>query len=316
MGTVPEARRAFVDSVVVQSRTWGIDGIDIDWDWEFSPNHNDLTSFLILLRDLRRAFESDAVSRNVPRLCLSATLHWTPQLASSNVSAFNSYIDLANVQAYDQAFTAYGKTLSHHAPLFKGPLGLESSSNMVSILNAWAGRGILKSKMVAGLPLFGRGWLLKTAAQHNLADPAGELIPGPEPGAWFFNEICQKIVTDKAVVVMDQNIGASYAYSDTWWTGYNNQETLATKARWAISNGYAGIYVWEISQDDFRGSCNMGKYPLLNAIRNAHPLFTAPQVKESGIVLSSASTSSPFNSGAISLSLAVFSIITKCFSFY
>ena len=40
------------------------------------------------------------------------------------------------------------------------------------------------------------------------------------------------------------------------------------KVAWVKANHYGGVFVWEISQDDFQGLGGAGKFPLLCAIRD------------------------------------------------
>lgn len=107
--------------------------------------------------------------------------------------------------------------------------------SQATVMEEWATAGVAKSKLVVGLPLYGRGWMLKSAAQHGLAAPSTAAITTSvhtgEAGSWPFFEICQRISTDKAQTVFDEGIQAAYSYTDTWWIGYDDQQTLKTKAR-------------------------------------------------------------------------------------
>lgn len=65
-----------------------------------------------------------------------------------------------------------------------------------------------------------------------------------------------------------------FTYSGNQWVGFDNQRSVRVKAAYAKSRGLAGVMVWSIEQDDARGICGMGKFPLINAVREG--LDTAP----------------------------------------
>eukprot|EP00106_Octopus_bimaculoides_P006095 XP_014773537.1 PREDICTED: acidic mammalian chitinase-like [Octopus bimaculoides] len=46
------------------------------------------------------------------------------------------------------------------------------------------------------------------------------------------------------------------------------QKTIDIFARNIVKNNFAGAFVWSLEMDDFSGSCNEGKSPLMNTIRN------------------------------------------------
>jgi chitinase len=103
------------------------------------------------------------------------------------------------------------------------------------LLELWASSGISKSKLIAGIPLYGRGWLLESADEHDLGAAAAARVFADiqikEPGVWPYSAICGRIVSDEAREVYDEEIGASYAFTNTWWIGYNDERTIKTKVR-------------------------------------------------------------------------------------
>ena len=101
------------------------------------------------------------------------------------------------------------------------------------IMLDWAAAGVDKSKLAVGLPLYGRGWMTPSSSQHGLGSPATGPITAStyttETGSWPYFEICSRIVSEKATKVFDNNIQAAYAYTGTWWMGYDDQQTIIAK---------------------------------------------------------------------------------------
>ena len=93
--------------------------------------------------------------------------------------------------------------------------------------------GLTKSKLVLGLLFYGRGWLLEDIEAHGLGASAVARVYASnhtkEAGVWSFYEICQNIKADAATNTFEEKIGASYAYNNLWWIGYNDVKTIRTK---------------------------------------------------------------------------------------
>ena len=62
---------------------------------------------------------------------------------------------------------------------------------------------------------------------------------------------------------------APYMYKDTKWVSFDNVESIKYKTQFAYDQGLAGVMVWSIDTDDFKGLCGGPRYPLLRTINNA-----------------------------------------------
>ncbi|OWA50685.1 putative Acidic mammalian chitinase [Hypsibius exemplaris] len=271
MGDRAKGLETLALSAVKMLRYWKVDGLDIYWDWEVSAFRSDEVLIPTLLQILRQVFDQESVKGNKVRLILSTTLQEASQTASINGPVTGAAADIVNAVSYDQGNTAFATlSIAHHSPLFGGPMGTPSKVNMANVLEEWNRAGIPKSKLVAGIPMYGRGWLLENADEHYLGNPSSEddleSAYTKSPGQWPFYEICQRIESDNATVEDDKRIAASYAYTDAWWVGYNNQVTIRGKVKWVKENGFGGVYASDVSQDDFMGACGV-KNPLMNSIK-------------------------------------------------
>jgi GH18 family chitinase len=102
-------------------------------------------------------------------------------------------------------------------------------------MQEWVNAGIAKSKLVVGLPLYGRGWMLSDSSSRGLSAPAIAPITvsvyTKESGSWPYFEICQRMSKEKAVNVFDTRIQAAYAYTATRWMGYDDIQTVTVKVK-------------------------------------------------------------------------------------
>lgn len=62
---------------------------------------------------------------------------------------------------------------------------------------------------------------------------------------------------------------APYMYKGLKWVSFDNEESIALKTQFAYKNRLAGVMVWSIDTDDFRGNCGGPRFPLLRTINRA-----------------------------------------------
>ena len=123
-----------------------LDGIDIDWEYptssaaKISSSPDDTKNFTLMMKAIRKAIGKK-------KLLTLATV------ANANYIDFkkiNSYIDLVNVMAYDMASAP-----KHHSALYRS----DNSGRITSheSVNAHLVAGVPLSKLVLGMPFYGRG---------------------------------------------------------------------------------------------------------------------------------------------------------------
>jgi GH18 family chitinase len=122
---------AFASSMMAIVDQFGLDGIDIDWEW---PSTADGT-------DQRYARLMEAVCTTMHaagKLCTTAVVATN---ASGIPSSTFAFVDWFNVMVYDMGAGA------SHSPY----------AGAVSAFDYWAGRGLPAAKTVLGVPFYGRG---------------------------------------------------------------------------------------------------------------------------------------------------------------
>ena len=189
MAAEPERRATFAASVANAMETFGFDGFHLDWEFpDGARQRSDFTRLLEALRETlsprgwrlsaavsagawrsRNAYEMDNVARLTDRLLIMAyDLHggWIPESAN------------------------------HHAPLherssdFSG-LDAESSVEM------WVSAGADPRKIVLGVPLYGRGWMVDSPGAQPPFKARGVAPAGPvtaEAGILSYLEICSNVL--------------------------------------------------------------------------------------------------------------------------
>jgi chitinase len=189
-----------------------------------------------------------------------------------DIPSIEASVDFINLMTYDMHGPWEPETADHHAPLRKR--SWETADNNIEYsVDYWIANGLSANKINLGLPLYGHSWKLSSDVTAPPAPAAGGGTPGPftgEEGILSYFEICLAVQNEGWQVVQDPDqLNGPYALSNTNvvnWIGFDDVAMLTTKSNFILSRGLGGAMVWEISLDDFRGSCGAGVNPLLTAI--------------------------------------------------
>ena len=137
-------------------------------------------------------------------------------------------------------------------------------------INQWTTGGCPSSKVVMGMPTYGRGFTVSGDSFTPGSPASGASAPGPYTGdAGFlgYYEICDK-VNSGWTPVFDETLQSMYAYGDGEWVGYENVQTFQLRCDFINAMELGGAMVWDISTDDVTGQkCGQGEYPLVNTLK-------------------------------------------------
>lgn len=217
MAADPVSRAAFAKDCRRVVDEYGLDGIDIDWEYPtqnsagISSSPDDTRNFSLLMRDLRK-------SLGKRRLLSCATV------ASGEYIDFPScigYLDLVNVMSYDM-----GNPPQHHSAL--RPSGISGWMTTAQAVEAHLEKGVPASKLVVGMPFYGRGdsRYARQVRSHRL-----------QPGV-------REVWSDESQVPYLANSGDTLVY------GYENARSIAAKCQYVIDRHLRGAMYWEYADDN------------------------------------------------------------------
>ncbi|KAL7300198.1 hypothetical protein TKK_0007041 [Trichogramma kaykai] len=267
------ARQTFIYSAIPYLRERGFDGLDIDW--EYPKGGDDKKNYVLLLKELREAFEAEAQEYKKPTLLLTAAVPVGPDNVKSgyDVPAVASYLDFINLMAYD-FHGKWERETGHNAPLYASSLDSEWQKQLSVDYAAalWVKLGAPKEKMVIGMPTYGRSFTLSNPSAYKVHSPAsgggkaGEYTK--ESGFLAYYEICEMLLNG-AAYVWDDEMKVPYLVHHDQWVGFDDERSIRNKMHWIKENRYGGAMVWSVDMDDFNGTvCGGGtKYPLISAMR-------------------------------------------------
>lgn len=190
------ARYRFARELAEFCKRYRLQGADIDW--EHPKSTKDVRNYNQLLADLSVTFREKK---------LSLTVSVPGRGMQISPSTF-SLLDRVHVMAYDHS----------------GPHS--TYEHAIGDLRFWMEQGASKSKLVLGVPFYGR---------NDRREAVG------------FGELIQREKVDSTTDLI---------------AGYhcNNTETIRRKTRLAVEGGFGGVMIWELSQDA------PGEHSLLRAI--------------------------------------------------
>ncbi|HEY9542410.1 glycoside hydrolase family 18 protein [Prevotella sp.] len=213
-------RMAFAKDCGRIVREFGLDGIDIDWEYPtsneagISSSPDDTKNFTLLMRDLRKVLGKG-------KLLTAATIADGKYI---DFRACMKYMDFVNIMAYDVANPPH-----HHTTLFRSPLSGRITT--AEAVEAHVRNGVPKEKLCLGMPLYGRG-------DHGNAILEKYMKTGYTGG--LYQEHWDEV--GKVPYLTD--------WSGKLVWGVENPRSIAAKCQYIIDEGLLGGMYWETTEDN------------------------------------------------------------------
>ena len=221
MASTQRRRKLFAKDCKRIVKEFGLDGIDIDWEYPSSSEAGivsspaDIDNFTQLMRELRKALGKEY-------LLSCATV---ADAKFVDFRAIEPYVDLVNIMMYDVGNPPY-----HHAALYRS-----DKSGRVTAQEAFQAHldaGMPVNKLVLGVPFYGR-------SVKGFGDTAyGALIKRTDVTRMWDD------VAKVPYLVKDGEFVCTY----------EDAESLAWKCRFVKETGMRGAMYWEYRCDDEAGT--------------------------------------------------------------
>jgi len=252
-------RMEFARSAVAIISKYGLDGVDIDWEYPaiqgeagniFRPE--DKQNFTLMFRDIR--FQLDSLEKlNNRKYLLTTAVGGFPRFVdSTEMDKAHPFLDYINLMTYD--FSGR-ESVGHHTNLYPSA-DFEKENSADKAVKAYIKAGVPAEKLVIGLAFYGRSWILsgneKPVMQHKV-------VSTTRGGG--FTYLKDSLIDQKGFkAYRDRKAKAPYLFNDSTmqFISYDDERSVKNKCRYVKKNKLGGVMFWEYSSD-------MKKY-LLTAI--------------------------------------------------
>jgi chitinase len=243
MAATDENRQAFADSCAAFLKTFPqFDGIDIDWEHPVAgglqPGQpRDAHNYVLLLAALRRAIGLDKLLT----IAAGAGPRAIDPLEYADMSAS---LDWVNVMTYD--FHSGGSRAGFNAALYNHDDPANPRLNLHDAVQAILAKGVPRSKLVAGVPFYGRGWRGVESSDLWTAGTGTLQVGGYRVIAETF------LKTPGYARHWDDVAKVPWLYHSERkeWITYEDPQSMKLKGEYVAAQSLAGAMFWELSNDN------------------------------------------------------------------
>ncbi|KAG7177549.1 Acidic mammalian chitinase-like 1, partial [Homarus americanus] len=176
MSSSASTRKIFVDSSIELLKEHNFDGLDMDWEYptQRGGKPEDKVNFISLLSDLSTALHANNMILTAAVSAGKLTID-----PAYDIPGMAKHLDIVNLMAYD-LHGAWDPYTHHQSGLYQYPddTGDNVYLNQDFAVRYWIDGGMPSTKIVLGVPLYGRCWKLDSnTEEHGYYAPARN--PGP-----------------------------------------------------------------------------------------------------------------------------------------
>ncbi len=227
-----EYRKAFANDCKAFLQKWGIDGVDMDWEfpglsWSGDPNAYDVAvdvaNHVLLMKQLRETLGNQYLL-TYAGYCMDKQ-QVTGGWRYIDIAAVAPYVDFVNIMTYDL------DAAPHHQSALYDP---SAASDCTRAVQAYLDAGMPASKLVLGIPFYGR---------HSWTEAVN------------YKKILELDPQSYKIDNWDEAASVPYVtYNGVYYCGYDNEKSIGMKGDWVLSKGMKGLMFWDYDGDDNQGT--------------------------------------------------------------
>lgn len=239
---------SFLNSTLQNVLVNGFDGLDLML--QFPTSRSEITNFALLIREFRVRLNGESTP-----LLLTATVYFSNHIFDGPsggldypTSIMSKDLDWINVASF--GFYSSTNITVFDAPLYDKSSHFSASYGIIS----WIDAGVPPCKLVMGMPLYGRSYVLKNKSKNALGAPI--VADGPKQrasnrtGIMSFFEMEELLLDKDAAFVYDNTTVATYFYLGDLWVSFDGVDVIKEKIEFASRYWLRGFFLWPVNYDD------------------------------------------------------------------
>ncbi|HEX5001907.1 MAG TPA: glycoside hydrolase family 18 protein [Bacteroidia bacterium] len=295
----PAARKKLARNCSALIKKYGIDGIDIDWEYPGYKKHNgsgnDTGNFTLLLQEIRSELNK-CEQETGKKMLLTAAFGVSPErIDAIEWDKVTGLLDMINLMSYNYS-GPWDEYTGHNAPLYSSCPENSALTIDHSVCYLTANKQVPAEKINIGLAFFGRAIStdgISGLNSHSTGKP--DLIQfGSDQGAPEYYNIIAKLGLYE--YHRDESAEVPYLEGKAGihsFVTFDDSLSVARKAEFVVNRGLQGVIIWEITGDYLdNGHGNGLRTPLADAVFNVfHASQTGFSFRPQSVVVPSESES-------------------------
>jgi chitinase len=244
------SRQAFATSAVDMIRKFGLDGIDIDWEYPDMAGSGhihrpeDKQNYTLMFEEIRRQLDILQQQTGRRMFLTTAAGGFKSFLNHTEMSKASQYLDYINLMTYD--YNGDGRAI-HHTNLYTDSKNDREDSGDKAV-KAYLAGGVPASKLVLGIAFYGRVFQLSNSALKGLGDTTISQLH-INNGYTFLKD--SLINRNGFKEYQDTVADAPYLFNakTRQFISYDNEWSVKNKCKYVLDNKLAGVMFWEYDSD-------------------------------------------------------------------
>jgi len=245
-----EGRNRIAESAVLAVTTYGLDGIDLDWEYPcygeagIAASASDKPNFTMLLKTIREALTRQGELDGKYYMLTIAAGADQYYVEGTEMDQVQRYVDYVQLMTYDMR-GGFQVLTGHHTNLFT-PTGDLFRISVDASVQTFHRAGVPKDKIIIGAAFYSRMWKGvpdRNDGLHQMAETTGGY--GPEYTELNANYIGLNGYTRH----WDDEAKAPYLFNGHTFISYDDPDSIRAKCRYVHDHELGGIMFWEYKCD-------------------------------------------------------------------
>jgi chitinase len=254
-----ESRAKFAESAVDFVRNYGLDGVDLDWEYPVGggletnvTRPEDKQNYTLLLEKIRTELDIAGKEDGKQYLLTIAGGASKKYVANTELDKIAKTTDWINIMTYD-FHGSWESASGHNAPLFADPIDPSTGLNADDAVKRYINAGVPSEQIVLGIPFYGRGWSgCNEKRQGQYEECSGPSVGTWEAGILDYTDIEENYINKNGFKSFwNEKSKVPWLYNKETGTfiSYENEKSIGYKTDYIKSQNLGGAMFWELNGD-------------------------------------------------------------------